>query len=56
MLIAVIDGMLRVVETLWPKIDEAVKSGEITAEAQAMLKARIEKLRVSGFSEPEWKV
>lgn len=55
--IALISAAIGLAEKLYPRIAEAVRSGEVSVEEQAALAARIESLRTRSagqFSGPEW--
>jgi len=56
--LAVIDGALRIMERLWPELARLGTAGEISAEDQAALRARVDRLRAGGqaFEGPEWEV
>lgn len=58
-IIAAANAALSLVETLIPKIQEWVQTGEITADQQADLLARYNSLKNKAdgqFSGPEWKL
>jgi len=56
--LAVIDGALRIMERLWPELARLGTAGEISAADQAALKTRVDRLRAGGpsFEGPEWEV
>ncbi len=57
LILAVVDGALRVLEKIWPEFVKLGVQGEISVEAQAEMTARINRLRVTeAFSGPEWEV
>lgn len=58
LILALIDGALRIVEGLWPELSRLGTAGEISAADQAALRARVDRLRAGGvaFEGPEWEV
>jgi hypothetical protein len=56
---AAVSAALTLLEFLLPKIEDAVKRGEVSPEKQKELRDRYNQLRAQGdtaFSGPEWKV
>lgn len=57
--IAIISATLSLIEKLWPVVEDAVKKGQVSIEAQAELRAKYNALRAkadAAFEGPEWKV
>jgi len=57
--IALTSAALSLVEQLLPVVDGFQKNGQISAEAQAELRAKFESLKTKAdaqFSDPAWKV
>jgi hypothetical protein len=56
-ILAIIDGALLIIQKAVPAAQAMFSSGEISAQDQAALKAKIDSLRDgTAFSGPEWKV
>jgi hypothetical protein len=54
-IIAIISGAIQIVEAATPTIEALIKSGQISIEDQAKLKAKLDALRqAAAFSGPEW--
>lgn len=57
LVVSAVNGALSIVEQLMPLIHEHTQRGEITAEQQASLMARIDSIRGgSFFSSPQWQL
>jgi hypothetical protein len=57
--LALIIAGLDFISKLLPRVDEAVKNGQVSVEAQAELRQRYNELRAkadAAFEGPEWKV
>lgn len=55
LIVGAVNGAISIVEQLMPLIHEYTQSGEITAEQQASLMARIDAIRSGKFFEtPQW--
>jgi hypothetical protein len=53
------NAAINLVTLLLPKIDEAVKNGQVSVEAQRELRAKYNTLRAAGdaaFTGPEWEI
>lgn len=58
-ILAVINGSLALTESLLPVLDQLVKSGQITAEQQAVILAKYNSLKARAdgqFSGPQWAI
>lgn len=57
LIVGAVNGALSIVEQLMPLIKEQTQKGEITAEQQAALMARIDAIRSGKFFEtPQWEL
>jgi hypothetical protein len=56
-IIAIIDGALLIIQKAVPAAQKMFQSGEVSAEDQAALKAKVDSIRDgTAFSGPEWQV
>ena len=56
-IVAIFDGAVAILQQVIPAISGALKSGEISADDQKLLKDRLDALRDPNlFSGPEWKI
>lgn len=56
-IIAIIDGLISMIEKLAPMVQQLASKGEVTVEQQQALMQRMEDLnKLDLFSGPEWRV
>lgn len=56
-IIAIIEGAFTIIEKVTPALQQAFQKGEVTAEQQTALLAKVEALRsATAFSGPGWEI